>query len=121
MDKTTSESGTLPVSIPCRGCAMLLVAGCYRKHWWFHVVRDPLVWGMKFLAWCNGIDARAQPVRKTYCKGCVRFIKNGLEEQSATFQFLNRFIGPWFGKLRNGMLTEEDMKKARQRAIEANN
>jgi hypothetical protein len=75
---------------------------------------------MKYLAWVNGIDARNQPVRQSYCKGCVRFIKNGLEEKSATFRFFNRLIAPRFGKLRNGMVTREDMEAARQKAIDAN-
>lgn len=100
----------------CRGCAILLIEKCYKRHWWFHVIRDPLVWGMRFLGWCNGIDAYAQPVRKSYCKGCVRFLKNGLEEKSATFRFFNRIIAPRFGKLRNSMVTDDDMKAAKKRA-----
>jgi hypothetical protein len=115
-----NESQTLDFQVPCRGCAVMLIEKCYKKHAWFHLVREPLVWGMKYLAWINGIDANRQPVKQSYCKGCIRFIKNGLEEKSATFNFLNRFIAPRFAGLRNGMLTKEDMDAARQRAINAN-
>ncbi|KAA6344548.1 hypothetical protein EZS27_007818 [termite gut metagenome] len=122
MNNKQLQDNSIVVDAPvlCRGCAELLAQKCYQKHWYFHLVRDPLVWGMQFLAWCNGIDAKKQVVRKTYCKGCIRFMKTGLEEKSATFKFLNRFIGPWFGDFRNGMLTEEDKKEARQRAMDAN-
>ena len=106
--------------IHCHGCAVMLIEKCYKKHTWFHLVRDPLVWGMKYLAWVNGIDANQETVKRSYCKGCVRFIKNGLEEKPATFKFLNRFIAPRFAGLRNRMVTKEDMDAARQRAINAN-
>ena len=75
---------------------------------------------MNCLAWVNGIDANQQPVKRSYCKGCIRFVKNELEEKSATFCFLNRLIAPRFAKLRNRMVTKDDMNAARQRAIEAN-
>jgi predicted outer membrane protein len=97
----------------------MLIEKCYKKHKWFHLVRDPLVWGMKYLAWVNGIEANRQAAKQSYCKGCVRFIKNELEEKSATFKLLNRLIAPRFARLRNSMVTEQDMKAARQRAIEA--
>lgn len=118
--ESANKSGTSNFQVPCRGCAVLLIEKCYKKHKWFHLVREPLVWGMKYLAWVNGIDANKQAVKQSYCKGCIRFMKNGLEEKSATFNFLNRFIAPWFAKLRNRMVTEKDMNAARQRAIDAN-
>jgi hypothetical protein len=118
-EKRQDGDGIIP-PVPCRGCAILLIEKCYQRHWWFHLIRDPLVWGMKLLARRHGIDAFAQPVRKTYCRGCVRFIKNGLEERSATFRFLNRMIGPCFGKLRNSLVTDDELKAARQKALDAN-
>jgi hypothetical protein len=75
---------------------------------------------MKCLALVCGIDANRQPVKRAHCKGCVRFIKNGLEEKSPTFRFFNRLIAPGFSRLRNGMLTDEDMDAARRAAMEAN-
>jgi hypothetical protein len=74
----------------------MLVEKRYKKHKWFHLVRDPLVWGMKYLAWVNGIEANKQAVSQSYYKDYVRFIKNELVEKSATFKLLNRLIAQWF-------------------------
>ncbi len=105
--------------IVCKGCALMLAMKCYEQHWWFHIVRDPLVWGMRFLGWVNHIDAYKHPVKKSECKGCIRFLKAELEQKSPTFNFLNKFIGPRFANLRNGMLTKEDITKAKLIATEA--
>ncbi len=105
--------------IVCKGCALMLAIKCYEKNWWFHIVRDPLVWGMRFLGWVNGIDAYKHPVKKSECKGCIRFLKAELEQKSKTFNFLNQFIGPRFANYRNGMLSDEDIKAAKVYAEEA--
>ncbi|MDR1938149.1 MAG: hypothetical protein LBQ73_06610 [Tannerellaceae bacterium] len=107
--------------VQCHGCALMLAMRCYEKHWWFHLVRDPLVWGMYFLAFSHGIDAKKHVVRKTFCKGCIRFMKAELEMKSPTFNFLNRFIGPWFAHTRNNMLTKKEMEEAKRFAQEAMN
>jgi|WetSurMetagenome_2_1015567.scaffolds.fasta_scaffold15957_4 hypothetical protein len=104
--------------IECKICGIYMVEKCYKKHWWFHIVRDPLVWGMKYLAWCNGIDAKKYSVCQTRCKGCIRFIKAELTEKSPTFNFLNTFIGPWFSNIRNPMLTDDDINDAKRLADE---
>ncbi len=107
--------------IICKGCALMLAMKCYEKHWWFHIVRDPLVWGMRFLGWVNRIDAYKHPVKKSECKGCLRFLKAELEEKSPTFNFLNSFIGPKFQKLRNNMLSQEELEEAKKIANDAFN
>ncbi len=107
--------------IVCKGCALMLAMKCYEQHWWFHIMRDPLVWGMRFLGWINHIDAYKHPVKKSECKGCIRFLKAELEQKSSTFNFLNKFIGPRFANLRNGMLSEEDLKEAKKIAAESFN
>lgn len=91
----------------------------YRRHWWFPLVREPLVMGMRILAWWNRIDARKHAVRNPECKGCIRFMKAELEEKSPTFRFLNDRIGDYFGHLRNSRLTGEELDEARRFADKA--
>jgi hypothetical protein len=104
--------------IVCKSCALLMVRLCYGKHWWFRLVREPLVLGMRILALWNGIDARSHVVSNPECHGCVRFMKAELEEKSPTFRFLNCLIGQRFGDIRNAMLTQEELDVAKRHAKE---
>jgi hypothetical protein len=104
--------------VVCKNCALLLVRMCYGKHWWFRLVREPLVWGMRILAWRNGIDARKHGVSNPECHGCVRFMKAELEEKSPTFRFLNDLVGTWFCDFRNSMLSQAQLDEAKRHAQE---
>ena len=89
------------------------------RHWWFPLVREPLVMGMHILAWGHRIDARKHPARNPECTGCIRFMKAELEEKSPAFRFLNGLIGERFTILRNSRLTKEELDEARRFAGEA--
>jgi hypothetical protein len=102
----------------CNNCALLLIRRCYIKHWWFRLIREPLICGMHILAWWNGINARHYAKNIPECCGCVRFMKANLEEKSAAFIFLNKYIGPRFKALRDSMLTQEDFEEAKRYARE---
>jgi hypothetical protein len=104
--------------VVCKNCALLLIRRCYARHWWFRVVREPLVCGMRILARWNKIDARSHGVRNPECHGCVRFMRAELEEKSPTFNFLNKYIGPRFKTVRDSMLTSEDFIEAKRHARE---
>jgi hypothetical protein len=91
----------------------------YQRHWWFTLVREPLVLGMRLLAAWHHIDARRYAVRNSACTGCIRFMKAELEEKSPTFRFLNDRIGDRFTTLRNARLTREELDEARGFAREA--
>ena len=104
--------------IVCKNCVLHLVRRVYGKHWWFRLVREPLVFGMRILAWWNGIDARSHKVSNTECHGCVRFMKAELEEKSPFFCFLNDRIGPWFRTTRDSMLTQTELDEAKLHAKE---
>lgn len=105
-------------SIVCKNCALLLVRRVYGKHWWFRLIREPLVFGMRILAWWNNIDARSHGVSNAECHGCVRFMKAELEEKSPFFRFLNGYIGPWFKTTRDSKLTQEELDEAKRHAME---
>ena len=91
----------------------------YRRHWWFPLLREPLVAGMCILAWWHRIDARRHTVRDSACSGCIRFVKAELEEKSPLFRFLNGLIGDHFSKLRNARLSQVELDEARHVAKEA--
>lgn len=113
-----SEQKEIPV-IVCRNCALRLARLASQRHWWFGWLRAPLVWGMRLLAFCNGIDARRHPVRHSECRGCIRFMKAELEEKSPTFRFLNAIVGKPFSALRDGLLTASELAEAKRFAAES--
>lgn len=82
------------------------------------MVREPLVGGMRILAWWNRIDARNHAVDNPECYGCVRFMKAELEEKSPAFCLLNNRIGPWFRTMRDSMLTQAELGEAKRHALE---
>ncbi|MEM5771091.1 MAG: nitroreductase [Bacillota bacterium] len=105
--------------ITCKNCALRLALWCYERHWWFRLIREPLLAGMRVLAWRHGIDARAHTVRNAECHGCIRFMKAELEEKSPTFRFLNNIIGRRFTTLRDSLLTKEELAEAKRYARDA--
>jgi len=103
----------------CKNCALMLARIVYQRHWWFPLVREPLLLGMRILALGHRIDARKHAVRNPECRGCIRFMKAELEMKSATFRFLNDRIGERFTKLRNARLTQAELDEAKRFAKEA--
>jgi len=91
----------------------------YRRHWWFPLVREPLVLGMRILALYHRIDARRYVVQNPECRGCIRFMKAELEEKSPTFRFLNGLIGEHFSNLRNSRLSQAELDDAKRFARDA--
>ena len=114
-------SGTpSPLSpVVCRNCALMLARLVCLRHWWFALVREPLLLGMRILAWSHNIDARSHRVRNPECRGCIRFMKAGLEEKSPTFRFLNELIGRRFSELRDTRLTQAERDEAKRFARDA--
>ena len=104
--------------VVCKNCVILLIKRCYGKHWLFRLVREPLVSGMRILAWWNRIDARRHAMSNPECHGCVRFMKAELEEKSLVFRILNGRIAPWFRTMRDSMLTQAELDEAKRYAQE---
>ena len=104
--------------ISCRFCAMDAFRKLYKRHFWFPLVREPLVLGMRILSLANGIRPREYAKGHPECGGCVRFMKEELMLRSGTFRLLNRMVGPWFRRLRDSRLTEEDFRRAKEKASE---
>ncbi len=96
----------------CKSCTLYLMRKCYARKWWFPVLREPLLLGMRILARWHGINVRNYAAKNPHCKGCIRFMKNELQQQSPLFNKLNHFIGPRFKKLAGSALTDEEKAEA---------
>jgi hypothetical protein len=111
--------GGNPSVVVCKNCVLLLVRIVYQRHWWFPLLREPLLFGMRWLSFWHRIDPESHPVYNSECKGCVRFMKGELEEKSPVFRLLNNSIGKKFTLLRDASLTEAELAEAKRYAREA--
>ena len=105
--------------VVCRNCALMLARIVCRRYWWFPLVREPLLLGMRVLAWRHGIDARSHGVSNPECRGCIRFMKAELEDKSPTFRVLNNLVGTRFTTLRDTRITQAERDEAKRFAREA--
>ncbi len=103
----------------CKTCTILLVGLCYRRVWWFRLMREPLLLGMRLLSWWHGIDPRDYRVRTESCYGCIRFMKESLKEMSPAARWLNDRINPAFNQIRDTIVTQDEIREARRYAREA--
>jgi hypothetical protein len=93
-----------------------LMRKTYKRYWWFPIVREPLVLGMRFLGVVNRIPIATYAAANPECHGCLRFLKADLKVKSPTFRFLNRFIEPVFGAIRAPRLVDEEVEEAKIKA-----
>ncbi|MZI94270.1 nitroreductase [Vibrio sp. CAIM 722] len=100
----------------CRSCTMYLMQRCYERKWWFPLLREPLLLGMRLLARWHGIKARDYVAKNPDCSGCIRFTKRALLEQSPLFVKLHGIIGPHFKALAQSASTEQEREHAKKRA-----
>jgi hypothetical protein len=95
-----------------------LMRQTYKRYWWFPLIREPLVWGMRFLALVNRLPVKTYAAANPECRGCLRFIKSELQVKSGTFRFLSRFLDPWFKSVRDPLLDPEETARAKELAAE---
>ena len=72
---------------------------------------------MRVLAWRHQIRLDNYNVRSEQCYKCLRFIKNELKVRSPLFCRLNDIINPHFNRIRNGLLTPEEIAEAKDLSI----
>jgi hypothetical protein len=94
-----------------------LMRKTYKRYWWFPLVREPLVLGMRFLGLVNRIPIKAYAAANPECRGCLRFLKADLTAKSRTFRFLNRFIEPVFRSIRAPRLVASEVAEAKIKAV----
>ncbi len=97
----------------CRICTISLEQLCYRRAWWFRAFREILASGIRLFALLYRIPADAHPARSPTCYRCLRFRKNSLQARSPLFAKLDSYLNPLFNRLRNSLLSEDELQRAR--------
>jgi hypothetical protein len=97
----------------CNACTLKLVAIAYRKKPVFRLFREPLKMAIRVLSWFYTIDPDEYEVRTPSCRGCIRFYKLALKESSGMFRWLNNKINPFFDRILESIVTEEELKNAK--------
>lgn len=105
----------------CKLCTIRLETLCYQRAWWFRPFREVLAAGVRLFALVSRIRPQRYRTRSPACYRCLRFQKNALKEQSAVFRWLDSYLNPLFNRLRDSLLTPEELAEARQYAAAAGN
>ncbi len=110
-----------PTELICKMCTIRLEEVCYRRAWWFRPFREVLATGVRLFAFFSRIEPQRYITRSEGCHRCLRFQKNALKEQSGLFRWLDSWINPIFNRVRDSLLTPEELEEARSFAREAGN
>lgn len=102
----------------CNTCTWRLVRLCYGRAPWFRLVREPVVLGMRVMAWWHDIERGRGRRGHPDCDGCVRYMKDRLKRESSAFRWLNSRINPLFNRIRDSIVTKEEVEDARRFARE---
>ena len=97
----------------CNTCTLKLVAIAYRKKPVFRLFREPLKMVMKMLSWLYRVNPEEYEVSTPSCRGCIRFYKLSLKDKSSIFRWLNNKINPLFDRVLESIVTEEELKSAK--------
>ena len=97
----------------CTICTIRLEALCYRRAWWFRAFRELLASGIRVFAVAYRIRSDKHETRSKMCYRCLRFRKNILHEHSQLFRWLDGYLNPWFNRMRDSLLTPEELDQAR--------
>jgi len=123
MNVPKCTDGTLPVlsgtHSGCRICTIRLEQLCYRRAWWFRACREILASGIRLFALAYRIPADRHPPRSALCFRCLRFRKNALKDGSRLFNWLDGYLNPFFNRVRDSLLTADELKQARRLAEQA--
>jgi hypothetical protein len=97
----------------CKICTIRLEELCYRRAWWFRAFREVLATGIRLFAIALFIRTDARRARSKKCCGCLRFRKNALKQRSPLFNWLDGYLNPFFNRVRDSLLTPEELEQAR--------
>ena len=70
-------------------------------------------------AFLLGIDPRQASRGHLDCRGCMRYLKDQLKARSWAFRWMNDRIDPVFNRLRDTMVSEDEIEEARVFARQA--
>jgi hypothetical protein len=100
----------------CKLCTIRLEQLCYRRAWWFRAFRETLATGVRLFALVHRIRPAEYRTRSPLCHNCLRFRKNALKIKSPTFRWLDSYLNPFFNRVRDSLLTAEELEHARRLA-----
>lgn len=103
----------------CRICTIHLEELCYRRAWWFRAFREVLATGIRLFAIALMIRTDEDKPRSKMCHRCLRFRKNALKRRSPLFNRLDGHLNPVFNRVRDSLLTSEELERARALARRA--
>ena len=105
--------GKIKKNAVCNTCTLKLVAIAYKRRPVFCLFREPLKIAMRLLSWLYRVKPDEYEVRTPSCRGCIRFYKLALKERSSMFRWLNNRINPLFDRMLESIVTEEELKSAK--------
>jgi len=108
---------TPPTAPVCRVCTLHLERLCDRRSWWFRPFREGLGAGIRLFALAYRIPPESGTPRSPYCHQCLRFRKNALKLRSPLFVRLDNRLNPVFNRIRDSLLTPEELATARELAL----
>ncbi|MBK8175090.1 MAG: hypothetical protein IPK66_07455 [Rhodospirillales bacterium] len=111
-----TESGNVPLIAEyarCKVCVIRLDQICYKRAWWFRSFREVLVTGVRMFALIYRVPRDAYVSRSPMCHGCMRFCKNVVKRHSPLFNYFDAYLNPFFNRVRDSLLTAEELAWAR--------
>jgi len=97
----------------CKICTVHLEEICFKRVWWFRSFCATLGMGVRLFAFFKSVHIDSYKSRSPMCRECIRFYKNVLKPQSPLFNRLDNFFTPVFDRMRNSILTQEEVDRAR--------
>jgi len=107
--------------VVCKLCTIRLEQLCYLRAWWFRAFREVLATGVRLFALIHRIRPDEYKTRSPMCHKCLRFKKNALKLKSPTFRWLDGYVNPLFNRVRDSLLTSDELDQARRLARLAEN
>jgi hypothetical protein len=98
---------------PCGLCTIRLERLCYRRAWWFRPFRTILATGVELFALVLRVRPTEGLDRSAACRRCIRFRKNAVKLRSRLFAWLDQYVNPLFNRVRDSLLTPEELASAR--------
>jgi hypothetical protein len=97
----------------CKVCVIRLEHLCYQRAWWFRPFREVFATGIRLFALVHRVPHDAYAARSAMCHGCLRFRKNAVKKHSPLFNYLDGYLNPVFNRVRDSLLTPEELAWAR--------
>jgi len=103
----------------CKVCVIRLEQLCYQRAWWFRPFREVLATGIRVFALVYRVPREAYAARSAMCHGCLRFRKNAVKKHSPLFNYFDEYLNPVFNRVRDSLLTPDELAWARNLAQRA--